>query len=66
MGRQVKVKKQSLAGRKLLILIYPPLKVCRALLTEGQSAMDGRLSFVEQGRDKFVWNKFKQLGWPEG
>jgi len=53
MGRQVKVKvkKQSLAGRKLLILIYPPLKICRALLTEGLSAMDGRLSFVEQGRE---------------
>jgi hypothetical protein len=37
-----------------------------SIVTEGQSAMDGRLSFVEQGRDKFVWNKFKQLGWPAG
>jgi hypothetical protein len=33
----------------ILVLTYLPLKVCRSLQAEGQFAMDGALSFVEQG-----------------
>jgi hypothetical protein len=32
---------------------------------EDKSARVGGLSVVEHGSDKFVWNEFKQLGWPE-
>jgi hypothetical protein len=46
--RSVKLKRFS-SSLLILKLIYLPPKVCRALPEEGQFAMDGALSFVEQG-----------------